>query len=147
LVVGIVMYVRSRREAPRAPPTRRSGPTASSLDSMLTEPHSQSAKALWQQADELARGGQFLEAVRHLYLAVLALLHRANLIRYERTRTNGEYVRQVRLATEAPASLHDPFRQLTTLFDGKWYGERTCDGQDYNACRALAETIRNDVGH
>jgi membrane peptidoglycan carboxypeptidase len=31
-------------------------------------------------------------AVRTLYLAVLALLHQGGLIRYQRTRTNGEYV-------------------------------------------------------
>ena len=102
--------------------------------------------ALWQQADDLARQGQFLEAVRRLYLGVLALLHRANLIRYERTRTNGEYVRQLRLAAEAPTSLHAPFRRLTMLFDDKWYGERDCAGQDFNACRALAEEIRSGVG-
>ena len=33
------------------------------------------------RAEELARAGRCLEAVRALYLAVLALLHRADLIR------------------------------------------------------------------
>jgi hypothetical protein len=145
VVVAVVMYLRQRGEAPRVRPPRHTGQTTPSLESILTQPREQTARALWQKADELASAGQFLEAVRHLYLAVLALLHRANLIRYERTRTNGEYVRQVRLAAEAPASLHTPFRQLTGLFDDKWYGERACDGQDYGACRALAEEIRNDV--
>jgi hypothetical protein len=93
----------------------------------------------------LARQGEFLEAVRRLYLAVLAQLHRSHLIRYEKTRTNGEYLRQVRLAPEAPAELHASFGRLTWLFDQKWYGDRACDGQEYGACRALAEDVRAGV--
>ena len=65
-----------------------------------------------------------LEAVRSLYLAVLSLLHRQHLLRYEPTRTNGEYVLQVRLAPQAPPELHAVFEGLTGLFEGKWYGER-----------------------
>ena len=101
---------------------------------------------LWRRAEELAGAGNFLEAVRHLYLAVLSLLHRQRLLRYEPTRTNGEYVQQVRLAPEAPPDLHVPFEQLTTRFDIKWYGERDCPAGDYETCRALAEEIRSQVG-
>ena len=101
--------------------------------------------AFWQQADDLARQGNFLEAVRCLYLAVLAILHRAHVIRYEKTRTNGEYRQQARRTPEAPAGMHAPFGQMTDLFDRKWYGERACDDGDYGACRALAEQIRAEV--
>jgi hypothetical protein len=96
----------------------------------------------WQEAEALARGGRHLEAVRSLYLAVLSLLHRQHLLRYEPTRTNGEYVQQVRLAAQAPAELHAPFEGLTALFEVKWYGERACTADEFDECRRLAEEIR-----
>jgi hypothetical protein len=102
----------------------------------------QSPATLWRQADTLAGDGHFRDAVRVLYLAVLALLHRQRLIRFEPTRTNGEYVRQVRLSEQAPPELHEPFEQLTHLFETAWYGERPCESGDYRACRALADAMQ-----
>ena len=55
---------------------------------------------------------QFREAVRTLYLAILALLHRENVIRYERTRTNGGIV---------PDNV-GPSGEIGELMDGKWWG-------------------------
>jgi hypothetical protein len=76
-------------------------------------------------------------------LAVLALLHRQKFIRFETTRTNGEYVRQVRLSEIAPPEMHEPFHALTNLFEAKWYGERACESADYRACHQLAKEIQN----
>jgi hypothetical protein len=104
----------------------------------LEDPDKQNVSRLWQEADALARAGDYLGAVRTLYLAVLALLHQARLIRYERTRTNGEYADQLRRRQ----ALHRPFLGLTGVFEVKWYGERTCQAQDYQACRELAEELR-----
>src|SRR5207302_6693028 len=106
-------------------------PEGPDLEAVLTHPDEQSAAALWGEADELARKGRFLEALRNLYLAVLVQLHRANLIRYERTRTNGEYARQLRSKGD---NLHRPFKGLTGIFEVKWYGERACQPGDYDSC-------------
>jgi hypothetical protein len=104
------------------------------------------APSLWRQAEALAAKGEFLEALRVLYSAVLALLHRKHLVRYETTRTNGEYVDQVRRATEAPAGVRAPFERLTMLFEVKWYGERTCDNADFANGKGMAEEVRGLVG-
>ena len=93
---------------------------------------------LWRQAENLAQQGRFLDGVRSLYLAVLAYLHRSNRIRYEPTRTNGEYLDQLR----SHRPLQDSFRGLTGIFELKWYGERTCGSDDFASCRQLAEAIR-----
>lgn len=140
LVLAVVFGLRGRQRVP-SPRAPRTGELTLALESMLND-GDQSPDLLWRRADELARAGQFLEAVRVLYLAVLALLHQANRIRYERTRTNGEYVQQVRLSSAAPAALHEPFRRLVRCFEEKWYGERACAAEDYQECRVLAETIR-----
>lgn len=145
VVVALVLFLRERRAGRPAGAPHRPGQPAPSLTSLLNQPEPQTPAALWKQADALAGEGKFLDALRSLYLGVLALLHRARLIRYERTRTNGEYVRQVRLAEEAPPELHDRFRRLTALFDGKWYGDHTCDGREFELGRSIAEEIKGEV--
>jgi hypothetical protein len=127
---------------PAAKPAETGKAAAPSLESLLTQPEPQTAQTLWRRAEDQARGGNFLEAVRCLYLAVLVQLHQARLIRYERARTNGEYVDQVRLSPDAPPELHEPFQRLTGLFELKWYGERACGADDYQTCRELAEEVR-----
>jgi hypothetical protein len=108
-----------------------------SLETLLSQPN-RTVESLWKEADDLAKAGKFLDAVRTLYLTVLTLLHRGNLIRCAPMRTNGEYVTQLRSRDE----LYRPFRGLTGMFEVKWYGERACQPADYDSCRRLAETIR-----
>jgi hypothetical protein len=105
-------------------------------------PDEQLAPVLWRQAEDLARAGQHREAVRALYLAVLSLLHSQRLLRYEPTRTNGEYVRQVRLAPQAPAGLVDPFESLTRRFESLWYGGGGATPIDFQSCLSTAEQVR-----
>lgn len=145
VAVALALFLSSRRSGPAAPAPQKEAPhtTPEEVGPPLYE---QPAAALWKQAEGLAREGRHLEAVRLLYLAVLSTLHHRHLLRCEPTRTNGEYVRQVRLAPEAPPGLHPVFEELTALFELKWYGERACDAADYDACRRLAEDARARVG-
>jgi hypothetical protein len=126
-------------------PAAQKGQTPEEKDP-LAHPDLEKPQVLWRQAEDFARRGDYLNAVRALYLASLAVLHRAELIRYEPIRTNGEYQQQVRLKPEAPEELHVVFRRLTDLFELKWYGERACAVGDYEVCRGLAEEIRDRVG-
>ncbi len=144
LVVALVLFM-MRPRGPRTPKAKTTVGAEATAESETRQVLEQSPTELWRQAEGLAGEGQFREAVRVLYLAVLALLHRQRFIRFEPTRTNGEYVRQVHLSEQAPAELHDPFRGLTNLFEAKWYGERSCETGDYRACRTLAEEIQQLV--
>jgi hypothetical protein len=138
LVVGIVLAVRAWLAHRTPAPAHSSGVTQPSAEDVLEEPDRQNVASLWQKSDELARAGRFLDAVRTLYLAVLALLHQASLIRYQRTRTNGEYADELR----PRGAVHAPFVRLTGLFEVKWYGQRACQQADYAACREYAEDVR-----
>ncbi|HWG43645.1 MAG TPA: DUF4129 domain-containing protein [Gemmataceae bacterium] len=141
LIVALVLFLMRPRgpRVPKATTTTGAEPTADSETRQVLE---ESPTELWRQAEGLAGEGRFRDAVRILYLAVLSLLHRRQFIRFEPTRTNGEYVRQIRLSEQAPIELHDPFHGLTDLFEAKWYGERACESGDYRACRTLAEEIQ-----
>lgn len=90
--------------------------------------------ALLKQADEAAARGDFGEALRHLYLALIRNLDRHDLVRFDRSRTNYEYLRQVR-EHEAVAR---PLSALTTQAETVWYGDRSPDRADYDLCRQLA---------
>jgi hypothetical protein len=144
LVVALVFFIRSRRGAKPMKARQESGP-ADEEASRQELPHEQPASEWWRRAEELARQGRYLDAVRSVYLAVLSLLHRQQLLRYETTRTNGEYIDQVRLSPQAPPALTQPFERLVTLFEAKWYGERACELDEFRACRALAEEIQGLV--
>jgi hypothetical protein len=137
LVLALVMFLRHRDPEEPAPTTQTPALPQPALD--LEE---QSPSDLWRRAEALARRGEFLEGVRYLYLAVLAQLHHADLIRCEKGRTNGEYLRQLRSADEA-AALVEPFGRLTRLFEQKWYGERACAANDYDSCLELASQVRD----
>jgi hypothetical protein len=141
LIVALVLFLKRPRD-PRAPKAMAATGVETTADSESKQVLEESPTELWRQAEALAGEGRFREAVRGLYLAVLSLLHRQHLIRFEPTRTNGEYVRQVRLSEQAPTELHDPFHRLTNLFEAKWYGERPCETGDYRACHTLAEEIQ-----
>jgi hypothetical protein len=145
LLVAGLLFRSSRRERPAAP-TRREAGTSAPLPAPEPAPHEQPAGVWWRRADELARADRFLDAVRAVYLAVLSQLHRGELLRYEPTRTNGEYVRQVSLAPQAPPELRALFERLTNRFEVYWYGGVPCGSGEFRACRSLAQEVRSAAG-
>ena len=66
-------------------------------------------------------------ATRMLYLASLLKLDESGALRYDRTQTNREYVRQV--AAQPP--LADALRVVVEVFDDVWYGFRPITPEGY----------------
>ena len=147
MVVGAVFFIASRNKGPQ--PVRAPLVAAKTVQQTTERreppPYERPTAELRREADDQARHEQYLQAVRTLYLAVLSLLHRQQLLRFEPTRTNGEYIQQVRLAPQAPAELHNIFKEFTALFERKWYGDRECDAAEFRACRKLAEEMQTLV--
>ena len=94
------------------------------------------AKPAWvwsDEADRLAAAGRFREAIRSLYLALLASMHRRGAIDYHPALSNWDYCDHFRgEQTELP-----PFRELTLRFDFGWYGRLGADADGYGQFRAL----------
>jgi hypothetical protein len=145
VAVSIFLYLTSPRSPLKSKTETVTGTDDSGPKNDAGQVLEQAPAALWRQADNLAADGCYRDAVRVVYLAVLALLNRQRLIRFEATRTNGEYVRQVRLSEQAPPELHGSFQELTNVFETMWYGERPCESGDYRACRTLAEQTQQVV--
>jgi hypothetical protein len=88
-------------------------------------------------ADELAARGEYREAVRSLYLALLSRLHRDGAILYDVTLSNWDYLRQFRGRAEWKA----PFRELTRRFDFAWYGNLPVGAEGYREFRTLTQPL------
>jgi len=84
-------------------------------------------------ADELAARGEYREAVRTLYLALLSRLHHEGVIHYDTTLSNWDYLRKFRSRREWLPS----FRELTRRFDFVWYGNVAVGVEGYRDFRTL----------
>lgn len=88
-----------------------------------------SAKRLIGQAAKLAESGDYRGAFRAAYLASIAYLDEIRALRFERGRTNWEYLRELQQGGyEKP---HGELGPLTSDFDRKIYGRETCEREDY----------------
>lgn len=135
LVLGVVLY-RALRHHPEGEagevlevgtqPQAAEG--AGGLDALARPPEG------WAHlADELAARGEYREAVRHLYLALLSRLHREGAILYDVTLSNWDYLRHFRGRRE----WLQPLRELTRRFDFAWYGHAPVGAEGYRDFRAL----------
>ncbi|GMT96478.1 hypothetical protein KH5H1_05970 [Corallococcus caeni] len=88
-------------------------------------------------ADALAAKGEYREAVRNLYLALLSRLHRDGAIHYDETLSNWDYLRAFRGRPEVKA----PFRELTRRFDFAWYGNVPVGPDGYTEFRAITAPL------
>ena len=98
-----------------------------------------SAGPLIRQAAELARAGDYRGAFRYAYIASISYLDEIKALRFERSRTNWEYLRELKDAgrDEQVAEL----RPLTLDFDRKFYGGEPCDQRDYEKAVAVYQRL------
>lgn len=127
LVLGYLVVSRERPEtdvAARPASVRRD------------DPRDRAPSAWIDDAAALAEAGRLREALRALYLATLVALDRQRVIAFDPALTNWQYLRQIPNGWR-----RSDFRELTRLFDHKWYGKEETLLADYTSCRALAERL------
>jgi hypothetical protein len=133
LIYGVfmVVYLIARRRSGAGREGAPAGASARALEDALTR----TPDAWRSTAQQWASDGNFRDAMRALYLAMLAHLHRARRIDYHRAHTNWQYVRTFRGDNQRRKVL----TQLTYTFDEKWYGARPCTQRDFEE---FAEGVR-----
>ena len=138
VIVGYVLFQLYRNKQPSAPDEgAANGPVETALTS---DPMSALAKPpeSWAGlADELAARGEYREAIRHLYLALLSRLHRDGAIDYDPTNSNWDYLRHFKGQPARKA----PFRDLTLRFDFAWYGNLDVTSVAWHSFRGVAEPL------
>jgi hypothetical protein len=96
-----------------------------------------SPRTLRDMAEAAAREGDFDQALRHLYMAVLRHFDRIGLLPYQRARTNWEYVDALR----GKADLVADFQPLTLAVDRVIYGRVSADAAAYQTCTGLVDRL------
>jgi len=86
---------------------------------------------LLRQADQAAATGDFPLAFRWLYLALIRHLDRSSVVRFDRSSTDSEYLRQLR----PPPDVRRYLEPLTRAVEPVWYGYQSANADDYRRCR------------
>jgi hypothetical protein len=98
------------------------------LDKQWDERGVITADGALKNEQETARTGDYRSAVRWLYLSSLLILEEHGLLRYDRSRTNREYLRSVAHSPELSTIL----REVIDVFDRVWYGFQPIESDDYD---------------
>ena len=102
---------------------------------------SASFEQLWERSAELARAGAFRAAIGVLLVAVLRRLDALKILRFHKSKTNGEYVR------EYPGQLagRREFVQFVVAFERNVYGGFEIAKPTYDTMSTLARQVLSDV--
>jgi hypothetical protein len=126
VLVAVILQVIRRRAGPAAPLA------LDATEAVLVEARdTQSLRAL---AEQQAHHGDYRRAFRLIYLATLVALDTGGVLRFDRSKTNWEYLRTLRAAGRE--DLSQALTPLTRDFDRVWYGFAPASAADY--ARALA---------
>ncbi|MFN8456138.1 MAG: DUF4129 domain-containing protein, partial [Anaerolineae bacterium] len=96
------------------------------------------ADAAFKRAQDLSGAGDYRTAVRYLYLSSLLLLEERGVLRYDRSKTNREYLRSV---ANSPG-LATTLREVIDVFDRVWYGYQPLDEASYARYAAQVTQLR-----
>lgn len=96
------------------------------------------SEAALAKAQQLSRGGDYRVAVRYLYLSTLLILDERGIMRYDRSKTNREYLRSVANAPE----LSQPLQDVIDVFDNVWYGHHTLEEETFKHYSNRVEELK-----
>ncbi len=96
------------------------------------------ADDLLAQAQAAAEAGDWRQAVRKVYIALLHELDRREVLALNPAWTNREYLSAVR----AQARLYPAMHELTDRFDRLWYGQHQGSREDYERCLSRYQEVR-----
>ena len=104
-------------------------------EAMITEPN-----AWMQQAEDFASSQDYRRAFRAVFLAILLLLDQAEIVEFDRARTDGDYLRLVR--RKNLNSLYHLLSPLVLEFDRRWYGRSETGPGDYRRIQQEFARVR-----
>jgi hypothetical protein len=96
------------------------------------------AETALKRAQTLSTGGDYRMAVRYLYLSTLLIMEERGLFRYDRSKTNREYLRSLKGRPEMAATLRD----VVDVFDRVWYGFQPLSQSDYSQYQTRVEALK-----
>jgi hypothetical protein len=111
---------------------------ASARDEQMAGDELLTAESALQKAKDISRGGDYRTAVRYLYISSLLTLDERGLMRFDRSKTNREYLRSV----AAFPQLSVPLRDVIDVFDRVWYGFQSINEADFEHYAEKVDQLR-----
>jgi hypothetical protein len=96
------------------------------------------SEGAFERAQSLSRGGDYRSAVRYLYLSSLLLMDERGILRYDRSKTNHEYLRSVSNMPE----LAKPLGEVIEVFDNVWYGYHSLEEETFKKYSDRVEELK-----
>jgi hypothetical protein len=96
------------------------------------------SESAFDRAQSLSQGGDYRSAVRYLYLSSLLLMDERGILRYDRSRTNHEYLRSVANIPE----LAKPLGEVIEVFDNVWYGYHSLEEESFKKYSDRVEELK-----
>lgn len=91
----------------------------------------------WERSQELYRQGNYREACRCLYLAILQHLHDTSVAIHKPSRTDGEYLQLLQLS----ATAMQPYETLITTHEQLCFGNAEILPENYQQCQQAYREI------
>jgi Domain of unknown function (DUF4129) len=129
VLVGAVLLYRRRHAKPSGEVVAA---TPVALDPLATDASTAAASPPdeWlARADELLRAGDARQAVRALYLAGLSLLAHRQLLVPERSKSNRDYLAELRRRGREHPALAEVFLASSNAFERVWYGHHAATAE------------------
>jgi hypothetical protein len=98
---------------------------------------------LLREAENAAKQGDYLTALRKTYKALLLFLDRIGLIRFREQRTNWEYLAEVRRKASSEFALR--FQEVTNIFDQCFYARKLATANEFAIVRQFVEETRHQA--
>ena len=94
-------------------------------------------RAALARAETAEAASDFRGALRFLYLSAILHLQEREILPYDKSLTNREYLHQA----QADIDLHTALGPAVTVFDEVWYGHKPCDAETVASYRDLLQKV------
>jgi hypothetical protein len=143
LGVGAVVWYRRRRRGEVVPTV--SGASFINLESGELVASQLPSEEWLRLAEAKVATGELRLAMRAVFLATLAILGERELVRIGKSKSNGDYLRELSARTRDRVCLGEWFREEVRFFDWAWYGCHEVSWENFERFRANHQRIMDDA--
>lgn len=136
LIIGIIVFIIVR--------VSKTFDRRASIGEILGEKIDDKAtpRSLRERAQDFTQRGEFRQAIRYDFIAVLLLMHEKNILFLDESKTGGEIYSHLRKNKFQGAAL---FKQLVGIFNAAWYGHKPLEKKLYDEWSSTLNSIWNGV--
>lgn len=123
---------------------RKISGSVTKIDTEMEEAGSIDPNTREKQGLTAAKRGEFLRAIRHLYISLLLLFNSRGVLEFDNTRTNRETERKIEKT--GTGELLENFSRMNRIFEDKVYALEPCGKLDYDSFHDAYISCKKGIG-